>query len=121
MAYDPAEATDRDVIRGMIGDTAATPIFVDATYDAVLGRFDYWQGAAAEMARRLANYYALRPASISTPQDGSMSWSNRIKGLELIAAQMDAEATAAARAARRGRVVTVSTEYRTGSDEGSIA
>ena len=116
MAYDPAETTDRDVIRGLILDTDAVAVFADATYESVLARHSTWQGAAAEMARRMARYISNRPTSINAPGDGAISWGDRARTLEALAVTLDAEA----RLAGLGVVTTVYADYLTGYDEGDV-
>lgn len=68
MSYDPAEATDTDVVRGLIGDTSndvTTEYLADATISAILVRQTSVYLAAAECADRIAAIVARRPESVS--------------------------------------------------------
>lgn len=114
MAYDPAETTTRDWIRGLIGDTAATPIIADVTYDSVIARYDHEGYAVAELALRMARYWEARPNQITATGDGSVGWgANRVAALHTLAADWTARADAATAASGLGTVITIESDYLT--------
>jgi hypothetical protein len=122
MAYDPAEATTRDWIRGLIGDTAATPIILDATYDSVIDRYPISGYAVAELALRMARYWEGQPNQMAATGDGSIGYgANRVAALHKIAADWKATADAEARRAGLGQVIAIESDYLTGYDTGDYA
>ena len=137
MSYTPSEPTPVDVIRGLAGDTSNDPeteILADETYVAILGRFGVgaeagtptttvaFYRAAAESLRRVMKVIADRPSSISSPGDGSISWSSRLDGLKLQVASLDALAAEAAADEQGGGIfgapITIRSHFLTGSPDG---
>lgn len=121
MAYDPSEASTRDWIRGLIGDTGAVPTFADVTYDSVIARYEVSGYAVAEMALRMARYWEARPNQISATGDGSVGWgANRVAALHKLAADWTARADQESRRLGLGTVITVEADYLTGYDVGDV-
>lgn len=124
MSYDPAEPMAIDRIRGRVLDTTNDPLteyLPDVTYQAIIDRYAATglpgaeARAGAEIAGRIAAMIAAKPVAIGSEGD-SIRWSD--KRAEYIKAVRDdflAEADEADGAARRGRVITVTSEYRTGA------
>lgn len=134
MSYDPASTAPIDVIRRAASDTSndpSTELMLDAEYAAEFGRFgvDVSPGtptdtgvfyrAAAHLYRVLAKRAADRPTSVSNPEDGSISWPDRVGPLTTLARQADADADKAEAAASEnwwGPTVTVRSSFLTGSE-----
>jgi len=99
MSYDPTSTSDRDRARAKLGDTSndpATELLTDAHMDSVLEQYGYALGVAF-MADELAARYAQQPGSVGLPSGLSVSWPERVKNWQRIAAEMRAEATRGAR------------------------
>lgn len=65
MSYDAAEATDKDVVRGLIDDIGTPELFADATILSVLARKPTVKRAAAELAKRMEARRLRRPESFT--------------------------------------------------------
>jgi hypothetical protein len=95
MSYDPAEPTNRDVVRGLIGDTSGNPAteeIPDATLNAILVREPDVLLAAAEAADRIAVIVRWRPQTVSI---GTASVSRGSTAAEWTALAADLRARAA--------------------------
>lgn len=116
MAYNPAETTDRDRIRGLLGDDGTTAIMPDERYDTWLARYpDDWRLAAIDAGKRLLIEVSRKPVSIGDEDGNTIRWSDkRISALEGVIADLIAEVAADS----YGEVVTISAPYLTGCTEG---
>jgi len=115
--------TTRDRIRLIVGDTSndvATEIFPDATYDAVIAQYDGWKYAAADMADAVAVQLDRKVSAFTATGDMSVQYSDQAKTLraKAIALRKEADTEAAAETGSYGKVVTITSAFLTGGDDG---
>lgn len=102
MAYDPNLADPISRVRYAVGDSAATPLFPDATYTALLVSADGHEPTAIRAAAAgLAAFYATQPSTLTS--DGStLTWGERISQWNDIATGAAGFTQPLASTARRG-------------------
>jgi hypothetical protein len=77
VSYDPTLATDRDKVRALLGDTAATELLADEHIDAVLAWKNDFNTSVAFLAQELESHFATQPSSVSLPSGLSVSFARR--------------------------------------------
>lgn len=87
MSYDETLATDRDVARSLLGDTASV-LLTDAHIDAVLTFKGSLNAAVAFLAGELVTRFAQQPTSISLPSGLSVSYAGRLSSWQALAVSL---------------------------------
>lgn len=89
MSYDDTLPTDMDKARALLGDTSNDPtteLLTDDHIEAVLAMQSTFDAAIAWMADELAVRFAQKPGSVSLPSGLSVSWAERVRAWQAIAA-----------------------------------
>ena len=89
MSYSDTLETDLDKLRAWIGDTSndpSTELLTDDHIEAVLALYPPFATALAFLADELAVRFAQKPGSVTLPSGLSVSWAERVKAWQAIAA-----------------------------------